>query len=171
MRLFCPVLGTKQSAGIFVKKMLLADFCKQMMRDLDLEPTPLRLAFVAKYEALLCLRSFSRPDPRSLQAAMQVILNFSRSPPKQERYYRAVIRNLDKLIAKAVKTDACRVRHATDQCWDCPGHVGQVICTRTYFRTPVAPPRARYFFLTGRLARVSGAGPEPCSGGRQLGLR
>ena len=135
--------------------MLLVDFCQKMMRDLEIEPTPLRVAFIHKYEALLCLRSFSRPDSRSLVAATEVLINFSRNPDKQERYYRAVIRNLDKLIAKAVKTDACRVRHATDQCWDCPGHVGQVICTRTYIRTPVALPRARYFFLTGRLAHIN----------------
>jgi hypothetical protein len=155
MRLFCPVLGTKQSAGIFVKKMLLADFCKKLMRDLDLEPTPLRVAFVTKYEALLCLRSFSRPDSRSLVAATEVLTNFSRNPDKQERYYRAVIKNLDKLIAKANKRDAYRLRDVTDQCWDSPGHVGQVICTRTYIRTPVALPRARYFFLTGRLAHIN----------------
>ena len=136
------------------------------MRDLEIERTPLRVAFIHKYEALLCLRGFSRPDPRSLQSAVQVILNFSRFPTRQEAYYRAVIKNLDKLIEHALKKDAYKLRDLTAESWDCPGHVGQV--TRTYFRTPVATQRARYFFLTGRLALVSGAGPACCGAGRQF---
>lgn len=125
--------------------MLLADFCQKMMKDMDIEPTPLRVAFITKFEALLCLRSFSIPDPRSLQAAVQVILNFSRCPTRQEAYYKAVIRNLDRMILKGIKKDAYRMRDVTDECWDCPGHVGQV-SARIF--APLLHARARVISLT-----------------------
>lgn len=128
--------------------MLLCDAVTKVMDMMDLSPTPLRMAFLHKFEALLCLRGFSRVDPRSIQSAIEVIVNFSRSPVKQNHYYRAVIRNLDKLIEKAMKKEAYRLENNNEMEWDCPGHVDQV-------RSPVAPPRTRHIFLTGRLAPVN----------------
>ena len=106
--------------------MLLVNAVKKMMEEMELDPTPLRVAFLKKYECLLCLRGFADVDPRSIQSAIQVLLNFSRKPDSQLRYYRAVNRNLDRLIEKALKKDAYSLRDRTDELWDCPGHVGQV---------------------------------------------
>ena len=54
---------------------------------LQIEMTPQRKNFLEKFAALLILRERTSLDLRSLQAAMEVILNFHRHPIKQERYF------------------------------------------------------------------------------------
>ena len=105
-------------------KMPLVDKVGKWMDENELEMTVLRAAFLRKYQALLSLRGFKSLDPRSVVSAMEVILNFRRKPSNQDSYLRAVCRNLDKLIVRALGREAFMMRGGQAS-WDCPGHVGQ----------------------------------------------
>ena len=83
--------------------------------------TMLRLLFIRRYQSLLVLRGVSPHLPACRQAAMEVLLNLSRLPQKQDSYLKAVIRNMARLTTDIVATMCIPDDDGT--LWDVPGHV------------------------------------------------
>ena len=91
------------------------------MRSIDMPLTSLRELFLRRYQALLILRGVSPHLPRCRQAAMEVLLNLSRFPTRQDSYLRAVIREIGRLICDIANTICIPENDGT--LWDVPGHL------------------------------------------------
>ncbi len=61
-------------------------YCKvtALMQNMDIPVTLCRKQFLRKFQALLTLRGFQFTDQRSIQSALEVILNFRRNPVRHE---------------------------------------------------------------------------------------
>ena len=131
------------------------------MDGLQIEMTPQRKNFLEKFAALLILREHTSLDLRSSQAAMEVILNFHRHPIKQERYLRAVVRNLDAALLEIISSDRTNHDHhqpSPGASWDCPGHCAQGFhLTMVHDAEPieVAPQLVCFFALISVIAADS----------------
>jgi hypothetical protein len=76
------------------------------MNGLNIPMTSRRKQFLRRFQVLLILRGFVVLDRRSVQSAMEVILNLRRSSlVKQLNYLKAVIKNLDDCIATLLEKD------------------------------------------------------------------
>jgi hypothetical protein len=81
--------------------------------------TATRELFLCKYAALLNLRGIARTDPRCIQAAMEVLLTYSRDPDKHKRYIQSVNAKIMDAIEQANRLVAIPQGHGTE--WQCPG--------------------------------------------------
>ena len=94
---------------------------RRWMRSINMPETLLRELFLRRYQALLILRGVSPHLLECRQAAMEVLLNLSRHPARQDSYLRAVIRQIGRYIRIISETMNIPADDGTD--WDVPGHV------------------------------------------------
>jgi hypothetical protein len=98
---------------------------RMWMRSINMRETQLRELFLRRYQALLILRGVSPHVLGCRQAAMEVLLNLSRQPVKQNHYLKAVIRQIGRLINEIVVTMCIPDDDGT--LWDVPGHVPGIL--------------------------------------------
>jgi hypothetical protein len=94
---------------------------RRWMRSIDMPVTPLRELFLRRYQALLILRGVSPHHSGCRQSAMEVLLNLSRHPARQNSYLRAIIRQIGRFACKILDTMDIPADDGTE--WDVPGHV------------------------------------------------
>jgi hypothetical protein len=92
---------------------------RRWMISINMQLTPLRELFLRRYEALLVLRGVCPYLLGCRQAAMEVLLNLSRHPIRQQNYLRAMIRKIGMMITNTMVN--VMVDQSSD--WDVPGHI------------------------------------------------
>jgi hypothetical protein len=111
------------------------------MQSINMPETPLRKLFLTRYRALLDLRGVCPHNLACRGAAMEVLLNLSRFPLRQENYLKAVIRQIGRLIQENVQQMVMPEDDST--LWDVPGHVhGSSLRFSVIEDPPAAPPAA-----------------------------
>jgi hypothetical protein len=89
------------------------------MDSIGMPRTNLRDVFILRYKVLLDLRGVCPHLLGPRRAAMGVLLNLDRHPAKQANYLRAVIRQINRLIADHIDTMVI----GDGTLWDVPGHI------------------------------------------------
>ena len=110
------------------------------MQSICIPETPLRMLFLTRYRALLVLRGVCPHNLACRGAAMEVLLNLSRYPVRQESYLKAVIRQIGRLIQEIIQHMVMPEDNGT--LWDVPGHVRGSRLRFSVIEDPPAAPLA-----------------------------
>jgi hypothetical protein len=94
---------------------------RSWMRGIAMPMTEIREVFLRRYEVLLILRGISPYLLGPRQAAMEVLLNLSRSPVRREHYLKAVVRKMTLMIRDILVEMAIPANDGTE--WDVPNHI------------------------------------------------